>query len=671
VHFGGSLAKAYHVRLQLSHHRIFRSAIVLVTWLAAIASTGAAPQQTAEQTLKEKLLRAGVYFRADAPRVLRNPDDPDLPLYLEIINGVEKSGHSTARSLAAYLNRDPLKLEGVKIFFKPTGANRQFADEPVQLGTSKDFSFDGRVDNLPLSIPDRLKKTLEIPRLLIQTYLDRHFIGGPFDSIDIKASFYVTGWPTQDFYLRVRTKAPPLPQLMHWYRGDVHYHSAYTDNAAERGHPLAVSKQVALDAGLNWVVLTDHSTDLGEDEYAKELKEAKGYSDGRFIFIRGEEITVASAGQSNFTTLHLLAFPSPDDPGRGFPDAAGKSGPSIVTGDGSPGSAAMPLKDALARITAAGGFAYAAHPFDPISPILKGGSWDLASDFLAPGGQGLQAGLAGLEVWNRATARTADEARDPFCLRVQADPEACFQPDKNANQYTRLEKGIELGWRPLLIEGLKANEKSTGSLPFKVFMAAGSDAHGDFNFEATMDALDFLSKPMRGVSGYAEDNALGKLSTVVYCPQGMGPRGENILEALRNGRSVLSNGPLLVAGFDVNGNGSTNDPEDVTIGQHYAAPAKSFLPLQVEWASSEEFGALQSFSVIIGSKTGESDPIEIQIPTRMALGSTGLFPINLTPHLAKLGSDWGYVRLEARTVNSAREEFRCYTNPIWIRLAEH
>jgi hypothetical protein len=659
------------VRVQLSNPQLIRSAAILGAGLAFITASLGAPQEGLRQTLEEKVSRAGVFFRADAPRVLRNQDDPDLPLYLEIINGVEKTGHSTARRLVQFLNRDPLKLEGVKVYIKPSGANRVFADDPIQLGSSKEFSFDARVENQPFTIPDRMKKTLEIPLSLIQAYLDHHYVGGPFDSIDLKASFDVTAWPAQDFCLRVRLKAPPLPQLSNWYRGDIHYHSTFTDNPAERGNPLGVSKQVALDAGLNWVVLTDHSTDLGEDEFAKELKEAKGYSDGRFMFIRGEEVTVASASPSNFTTLHLLALPSPDNPDKGFPDAAAKPGSVILTGDGSPGSAAMPLKDALARVAAAGGVAYAAHPFDPISPILRGGSWDVALDFLASGGQGLQAGLVGLESWNRAATHTANEARDPFCLHQDADPSACFRPDKDANQYTRLEKGIEMGWRPLLIDGLKPSEKSGDSPRFKVFMAAGSDAHGDFDFEATLDALDFLSKPMRGVSGYAEDNAFGKLSTVVYCPAGMGPRGENILQALRDGRSVLSNGPLLVAGFDVNGNGSIGDPEDVTIGQQYASAAKEFLPLQVEWASSDEFGPLQSLRLIIGSKTGESDPIEVQIPPRKALASDGLYPIDLISHLGKLGPEWGYVRLAARTVSSAGEEFRCYTNPIWIRLGEH
>ena len=112
-----------------------------------------------------------------------------------------------------------------------------------------------------------------------------------------------------------------------------------------------------------------------------------------------------------------------------FPNLKNADNTVIVTGDGSVSSPAMPVKDALARIAAAGGFAYAAHPFDPISPVMRGGKWDIDADFLAPGGKQLQAGLAGLEPWNRATMATADDMRDPFCIRHHDDASACFQHD--------------------------------------------------------------------------------------------------------------------------------------------------------------------------------------------------------------------------------------------------
>jgi hypothetical protein len=327
----------------------------------------------------------------------------------------------------------------------------------------------------------------------------------------------------------------------------------------------------------------------------------------------------------------------------------------------------MPLKDALARIAAAGGFAYAAHPFDPISPVMRGGQWDIMSDFLAPDGQQLQAGLVGLEPWNRATLSTADDMRDPFCIRPHDDASACFQPDPGADQYARLEQGIKEGWQPLLQRGLGPRSDGTNAPLFKTFLAAGSDAHGDLNYEATMDVVDFLGKPSRGLNGYAEDNALGRISTVVYAPAGMGPRGENVLRALREGRTVGSNGPVLIAGFDRNANGSLDDPEDVGIGQEISCPLKSLPPLQLRWVSSEEFGPLQSLKLIVGTNTGELPPVEVPVPSAQALASEGLVPFDLRPILKEGSQNWIYIRLVASTRNSANNEFRCYTNPIWIK----
>jgi len=133
---------------------------------------------------------------------------------------------------------------------------------------------------------------------------------------------------------------------------------------------------------------------------------------------------------------------------------------------------------------------------------------------------------------------------------------------------------------------------------------------------------------------------------------------------------VVSNGPLLIAAFDVNGNGSITDAEDVGIGQQIVFSANSLLPLQLEWVSSDEFGRLQSLRLIIGSVSGESEPVEISVPQQKRLASDGLFSVDLHSQMEKLGTGWGYIRLEARTQNSGGEEFRCYTNPIWVRVAK-
>jgi hypothetical protein len=617
---------------------------------------------------KEKLSRTGVFFRADAPRTLRNPDDPNLPIFIEIINGVEQEAHTTGSSVSSRIKRSPLNFLGVNVFAKPTGSGHQFTVQPLLMASSTDFTFDARMGGQPLAIPERYKTTLEIPQEILQAFLASHFLGGPFSSVDLWVSIRATDWPDQAFYLRVQLNAPPLPKIPNWYRGDIHYHSGYTDNPAERGYPLEVTKQAALQAGVEWLMLSDHSTDLTEAIYEAELADVKRLRDAHLMLIRGEEVTTSSDKSAFFKTVHMLAAPSPDDPDKGFPDPKSPDIAVITTGDGSPSSSAPPLREVLARIAAAGGFAYAAHPFDPISPIVRGGKWDITEDFLAPGGKQLQPGLVGLEPWNRATTSTANDMHDPFCIHTHQDAVDCFQPDAVANQYARLENGIKLGWQPLLQQGLTHGGKDSDAPLFKTFLAAGSDAHGDVNFEATMDVTDFLGNATRSLNGYAEDNALGKLSTIVFAPSGVGARGENILRALRNGQTVASNGPILIAGFDRNKNGSLADPEDVGIGQEISSSLKSMPPLQLQWVSSEEFGPVQSIQLIVGTWAGELPPVEIPVSADRALDSRGLSPVDITPALKEGSPDWRYIRLVASTRNSSNSEFRCYTNPIWIKV---
>ncbi len=655
------------MRLNLRQFRALLGTMILAVCFTPTPPAFSQTQEGLVDQLKEKLSKTGVFFRADAPRSLRNPSDGYLPIFVEIINGVEQEAHTTGSGVSNFIKRDPLKFQGVDVFVKPTGARHQFTKEPLLWGTSKDFSFDARAGDQPLAIQDRLKKIVEVPCEAIQSFLAGHFLGGPFASVDLWVSIRALDWPDQDFYLRVRMNAPPLPQISNWYRGDIHYHSGYTDNPAERGYPLDVTKQAAIQAGLDWLLLADHSTDLSLDRYKAELDDVKKFRDGRLMLIRGEEVTVASGKDAVLTTIHMVAAPSPDDPDKGLQDPKDRENDLIVTGDGSVSYAAMPLKDALARIAAAGGFAYAAHPFDPISPVMRGGKWDIESDFLAPGGRQLQAGLVGLEPWNRATLSTADDMRDPFCIRQHDDASACFQHDPGADQYARLEQGIKEGWQPLLQRGLEPRSDGTNAPLFKTFLAAGSDAHGDLNYEATMDVVDFLGKPSRGLNGYAEDNAMGRISTVVYAPAGIGPRGENVLRALREGHTVGSNGPILIAGFDRNANGSLDDPEDVGIGQEISCPLKSLPPLQLDWVSSEEFGPVQSIKLVVGTRKGELPPVEVPVPPAKALASGGLVPFDLGPILKEGSPDWKYIRLVASTRDSANNEFRCYTNPLWIK----
>lgn len=43
-----------------------------------------------------------------------------------------------------------------------------------------------------------------------------------------------------------------------------------------------------------------------------------------------------------------------------------------------------------------------------------------------------------------------------------------------------------------------------------------------------------------------------------------------------------------------------------------------------------------------------------------------LRPFDLRPILKEGSREWKYIRLEGSTRNQAKDEYRCYTNPIWI-----
>ncbi len=141
--------------------------------LALVVTTarGARSSAQAAATLQEKVSRAGVFFRADAPRVLRNRHDAYLPLFLEVINGVEKAAHSSLASAVRKINRAPLGLEGLKIFVKPAGNDRQFTEGPLELGASHEFSLEFKTNGQALSIPDRWSQTIELPLDAVEAYL--------------------------------------------------------------------------------------------------------------------------------------------------------------------------------------------------------------------------------------------------------------------------------------------------------------------------------------------------------------------------------------------------------------------------------------------------------------------------------------------------------------------
>jgi hypothetical protein len=104
-----------------------------------------------------------------------------------------------------------------------------------------------------------------------------------------------------------------------WFYGDTHYHSAYTNDIKEFGSPIPETRAAGKAIGLDWIVITDHSTNLDEidpgyggktrwERLKTELSSTE-ISDDQFRFILGEEITLIG---KDYRLVHMLAMEALD-----------------------------------------------------------------------------------------------------------------------------------------------------------------------------------------------------------------------------------------------------------------------------------------------------------------------------------------------------------------------
>ncbi|MFH1143720.1 MAG: FlgD immunoglobulin-like domain containing protein [Candidatus Eisenbacteria bacterium] len=471
---------------------------------------------------------------------------------------------------------------------------------------------------------------------------------------------------TKTRYLRVRVGDGPFPWPADWYGGDTHYHSMYTNNTAEFGAPLPAVRLAARAVGLHWLVVTDHSCDLDETgdgsysyathDWEYTLQTPAGVSSfSRDVFdygsswgglgadvaefggadlrlYRGVEINLASIdAQSAGKTIHALFY----NPEYISSPRSGAFGERPVT---------PVLPDGLAQL-APQGFAYAAHPISNLAAEWGGIDWTVNGT--AWGDEDLAAalmndGFVGLEAFNtRETRRSSDET----------NPWPAFDAGQTpGNPYpNELLEGIAL-WDACLRANLEAG---SGGSPRKIFLAGGSDAHGDFNFAS------YLS-----LDSYATDNAIGKVQTVVHGPGGFGtgdlPPIEDLLAAYRQGRSIVTDGPFLEIGIDRNGDGDWYDEIDLTLGDAGVLDTTA-AQLSFRWASLPEFGAVCSIRLYAGDASATFLLHEWD-PRASGEGIAGEAVVELAT-FGLLGLH--YLRAELLT-HDAASGHRAYTNPIWI-----
>ncbi|MDD2345087.1 MAG: T9SS type A sorting domain-containing protein [Bacteroidales bacterium] len=509
--------------------------------------------------------------------------------------------------------------------------------------------------------------------------------------IDIKISLGIDFEVNQYFYLRVFTSNYEYPKLSDWYRGDTHYHSFFTQNLAENGLPLSQVKKAAHHAGLQWITATDHSCDF--DNYGNSMADnwerlgnmihSLNTEDSSFCFIRGIEMSI---NNSDNKVVHALCYPNPNLP---------FSLPYIGDGGGDASSTSINAEMMLDSLKKYQAFCYAAHPFaefDKLASAIGGGIWNLGhsdfpinnelhpsmgtvicndlnipSDVLSQNAAFLfKENLIGGQVWNlwNALFTSSNLTEDPFNIQ---NPSGNAMSELDSTRYEshiyRLNQNMDV-YKTMLKLGLKAKNTNPQIQNWKSFLLGGSDSHGSFNYSTT----DMFN----GITGNITDNAIGKISTLVYCPNGMGVLGENVLSALKKGNTVMSSGPIVV-------------PEIVLNGQILAIPGNDIemnfsefvnTQLKIKYNNSAEFGNPSFLKLIIGTETSE---FVYLVNNYSPVQNINL--LNIITHLQISPDNYMdthfYVRVEFesqktfdniqvyRTTNNV---YHCFSNPIWIKV---
>jgi hypothetical protein len=411
----------------------------------------------------------------------------------------------------------------------------------------------------------------------------------------------------------------PLPTFPGWWSYDAHVHTlaefstdlSYKAIRKAFGGPIQMLRECARAVGLiddlagfkDSVITTDHNTFFSDREFVRygpttvgigpggaeisrpELtpyfvdlagqpvphgqREFENYMD-LFGITFGEEVTLAKSGGwmdyvSGTLGSHLLTystrhFMGPFHGGRFF----------VFRDEPNPNSIEHVLSLMATDPHFPRGFCYAAHPFsasridrkfldrwneDQVETAIKG------AFIRKRDGKEIGFVFKGFELWNEKMTRnfattTIDPARVEQLLEDPTQEPAWRKGNPNWDE------GLHYGlmrFHQAICDSLSYPSGSDASRRFirKFYVAAGTDAHGDFNRNSDMLARGLASLPvqvLRFLKVFSvSDNAFGKLRTVVDAT-GSGLAGarvaERALDALARGQSTLSDGPVLDFALD-------------------------------------------------------------------------------------------------------------------------
>ena len=321
-----------------------------------------------------------------------------------------------------------------------------------------------------------------------------------------------------------------------------------------------------------------------------------------------------------FGRQHMLHLP--EDPQRR--DAFISSRTSIY------GGATRRMKDVLrSEFAGPNGVLFLAHPVSTPS----GSGEDRIGPDIAPYAEAplLDAfnskHVLGLQLWNENN-HFKTEMGDGDAVSTRPDSSAGIEGEmvpvanlkewrhKKSIRSSSILEGIRM-WDSMLMWGLDPSmtreiEWLADDEPRRVFMAGGSDAHGDYNYRR-----DGYVVGVRAIG----DGAIGSPRNLVF---GGPPKGTpiivgdgsgtpvsqgQIVGAFRDGNFVVTDGPIIRMAYDKNNNDRI-DGQDTPMGSiidvgGLVTSSRRVLPLLVEWKSTPEFGQVAEIDLYIGVFSNE------------------------------------------------------------------
>ncbi|MCB9194733.1 MAG: T9SS type A sorting domain-containing protein [Flavobacteriales bacterium] len=501
--------------------------------------------------------------------------------------------------------------------------------------------------------------------------------------------------------MRVFRSDEDIPTLTDFYRGDTHLHSIFTQNDAETGLPMKATKEAGKLIGLDWITSTDHTSDYDNygttvsANWARIQSDVQQFNqeDPSLIYIAAQEVALNNHEDK---LVHMLAYPSYSHP---------YDFSFIGDGDGDLVSTSVSINSALNNIVNNDGFAYAAHPFateDALPTIPVNGSiWNIGhsgfpsngsnfpvtggniicNDLSAPSdvfssetGKLIKDGLAGAQIWNvRNTLEMTGDELDPWDIDNGGDGFTEIDTNSYGHHLNRFRQGQEIV-NFINQLGLQMINNDPSYQNWKLYYSGGADAHGSFNSSNTDDFGGF---------GTINDNAVGKVNTVVYCPNGMGVDGGGVLKSLQNGNSTISDGPIMAIGISSDGNNASNEilmGEDAVVDIDFTTDYY----VNFDFATTQEFGDIKWFKFIVGTEDGEQEIYIGDAWTRQGSQHYSVSLDNLISQALGLADfpqkKYMYIRVEMQTyvdlsANSSIHRIgyqyhHSFSNPIWIKYDE-